>query len=466
MDKDICNILPENTEKRDEKKQGSKRENIVYCPENYPYLCGQNTKYGKNRKKNTFRCLQKEDDCNSENKNPEVYYSTKLDNLDSYINIQNEGKIEKIKCKDLSDKMGYTPPTRKKVNLFKQRRFSQANPPPPPMIPPPPSKSKITQQSPDRMIKGIVSPNSPEEMNKLENYIHTLELKIEECERNKENALFNLEKDFEESIEEKNREITELKRGMQKQFRYTDTQSNSRKDREIARLREENSELKDQIRYTDPSSNSRKDRDIARLRQENSELKDQIRYADPSSNSRKDKEIARLREENSELKNRISETDTFSEDNYKKILDSKQEEIKYYQDEIQGLKNTIFSKQGTISTKDSIEKIIEGEVINFIKTKGKMKSGTLKDGKGNLMPSHYKEYIMGNEKYGISREDKGVNIAYLIAPIDDKKPDGDHEIVGSRYIVPGGDYKFTKNKKYFEKKSKNKKTKKNIILNQ
>ena len=137
MDKDICNILPENTEKRDEKKQGSNRENIVYCPENYPYLCGQNTKYGKNRKKNTFRCLQKEDDCNSESKHPEAYYSTKLDNLDSYINIQNEGKIEKIKCKDLSDKMEYTPPTRKKVNLFKQKRFSQANPPPPPMTPPP-----------------------------------------------------------------------------------------------------------------------------------------------------------------------------------------------------------------------------------------------------------------------------------------------------------------------------------------
>ena len=35
---------------------------------------------------------------------------------------------------------------------------------------------------------------------------------------------------------------------MQKEFRYTDTQSNSRKDREIDRLREENSELKDEFK--------------------------------------------------------------------------------------------------------------------------------------------------------------------------------------------------------------------------
>ena len=460
MDKDICNILPENTEKRDEKKQGSNKENIVYCPENYPYLCGQNTKYGKNRKKNTFRCLQSFLDCNSERKNPEAYYSTKLDNLDSYINIQNEGKIEKIKCKDLSDKMLYTPPTRKKINLFKQTRFSQANPPPPPITPPPPSTSEITKLSPDTMIKGVISPNSPEEMNKLEKYIYELKLQIEQCESEKENALFNLEKDFQESIQEKNREITELKGEMKKQFRYTDAQSNSRKDREITRLKKENNELKDQIRYANPSSNSRKDRQIDRLRQENSELKDQMRYTDPSSNSRKDREITKLREENSELKNRISETDTFSETNYKQILNSKQEEIKYYQNEIQNLKKTIFSKKDTIPTKDSLEKIIEGEVINFIKTKGKITSVPLKDGKGNLMPSHYKEYIMGNEKYGISREEKGVNIAYLIAPIDDKQPGGIHEIVGSRYLLPGGDYKFTKNKKYFEKKYKNKKTKK------
>ena len=103
MEETICNQVPLNTEKKDINTIG-KKNNILYCPDNIPFICGSNTKRGKEMVDNkNIYCISNPGYCNNdediENKRPFFYKE------DGFI-------TEKINCdeKNLYNIFNQSPP--------------------------------------------------------------------------------------------------------------------------------------------------------------------------------------------------------------------------------------------------------------------------------------------------------------------------------------------------------------------
>ena len=68
MEKTLCNQIPLNTEKKDLKTLG-KLNDAIYCPNDFPFICGSNTVNGKEMKeKGDMYCQVSPHRCNYKEK--------------------------------------------------------------------------------------------------------------------------------------------------------------------------------------------------------------------------------------------------------------------------------------------------------------------------------------------------------------------------------------------------------------
>ena len=97
MEKDICTIVPENTESRWEISDYNDK-NKIYCPRKTPYICGKNTNFGKQTLKNKkILCVKNANDCQLKDKYLEYIEKGKP----YYVSINKQGIPE---CKSCPEK--------------------------------------------------------------------------------------------------------------------------------------------------------------------------------------------------------------------------------------------------------------------------------------------------------------------------------------------------------------------------